>query len=216
LPFASFTEPIDIANVPEEVLHILTQIGFRDRNDLIEQLLSRENPMAKIFVGLLMKTTDLDQLPWDTAQSGPMAPIMPMEASMPSREDTLSESSGFPNESQIPESPSLGSCSFDALPLWDDRATSPLQILATQTFETTGITMWSVMTTIQYGLAKLPYLWFHPNSRLLYVRSIEANSYYSVAASFRTQADVTVTVYAHKGDNDDSMVFFNALRSWFG
>jgi BR serine/threonine kinase len=218
LPFATFTEPIDIASVPAEVLQVLTQIGFRDRKDLVGQLLSRENPMAKVFVGLLMGSTDLEQLPWESAESGPCDPLVPTDLSPESGEsEPITPCIGFPRKDRegIPQSPSLGSCSFDALPLWLDGPTSPSQILATETFDTTGMTIWSVMSSIQTGLAKLPYLWFHPHSQLFYIRSIDANAYYSVSAAFRTATDITINITAHRGDFDESASFFRFVRSWF-
>jgi BR serine/threonine kinase len=217
LPFAPFTEPLNVANIPAEVLEILKQIGFRDRRDLIGQLESRENPIAKVFVALLMGTTDLEQLPWTCAQSG-ASTIAPIDFSIPIQPADLPgrESEGLIAEhAGLPESPSLGSCSFDAVPLWFDGPILPSQVLATVTIEIRGRPLWAVMTAIQNGLGRLSYLWFHPDPRLICIRSTDATAYYSVSATLQAPMEAALTLIAHKGDPERSAAFFDAVRQWF-
>jgi BR serine/threonine kinase len=212
LPFAPFTDPINIASLTPDVLHALNQIGFRDRSELANQLQSRENPMAKVFVGLLLKTTDLEQLPWETAYSGVGESPEPIDPSMFEIGSVhLSKSKPV----AIGESASMGSCSFDALPVWSEISTLSSEAVATAKFETSATTIWLVMATLQHGLARLPLLWFHPNPRFILVRTLDANAYYSITAEPHRQTDVTITIISHKGDVDEASGFFDVIRGWF-
>ncbi|KAK8882704.1 Serine/threonine-protein kinase brsk1 [Tritrichomonas musculus] len=65
LPLPSIKPPIDIAQLDEETINVLRQLGFdEDDSELSKELKSNEHSMAKVFVYMLTNRQKLDNLPW--------------------------------------------------------------------------------------------------------------------------------------------------------
>nr|AGM32851.1 putative CAMK family protein kinase [Coptotermes formosanus] len=179
LPMVESFGPIQ--DVSENVLNILSRIGFDDANELNEMLLSKENTLAKVFVGMLNSKIDLSSLPWGE-----------------SNKFRCFEENSF---SKIRyQFGSLGiMASFVHRWEWDvDEQTQPL-IESTKEILSTGLSIWWVMKRVQESCDASSFDWFHPDPQTVYCRSDDGPSYLSVFGRFESQSVIVLNVSLHTG-----------------
>ena len=205
LPLANFLAPMDPQALSEDVMDVLNQIGFNDREELAEQLQSSDNSMAKVFVAMLASAVDLEQLPWETAHAGPPKPLVDtsfVEGAGGAVANPVPGDDPLHREGRVQNfgGASLEMYSFAARPNWAIGETPATDVLDEVVFETFGIPVWEVMSRVQLLLGNLPFQWFHPNLVLIFARTQDGTLYVSVQATFKTSDDLLVTVKLHKGN----------------
>jgi BR serine/threonine kinase len=204
LQHAEFGDPIDVASVPEFVIENLAQIGFPDPEELAAQLHTTETTMAKVFVTMLLHDIDLQQLPWEASHSGPPTPVVQTAMEIGPITNTNNpaiETRRLGRREHIDIGSPGGMYSMPDT-RWRLETTSAAEVtneIAVDTFETP---IWSVMAKIQVVIGDMPFQWFHPNLTLMYVRSQDAELYFTVTGVFRSQIDVSVVFALNKGVAD--------------
>lgn len=65
LPLPQLTSPVDIHTVDPQFIRLLTNIGFKTRDELEQDLQSQDHTMAKVFLHILKRSAKLEQIPWN-------------------------------------------------------------------------------------------------------------------------------------------------------
>jgi BR serine/threonine kinase len=202
LQHAQFGDPIDVASLPEFVVENLAQIGFPDPDDLAAQLDTAETTMAKVFVAMLLHDVDLQRLPWEASHSGPPTPLAQTAMEIgPITINPAIETRRFGRREHIEIGSPGGTYSMPDT-RWRLETMAAEEVtneIAVDTFDTP---IWSVMAKIQVVIGDMPFQWLHPNLALMYVRSQDAELYFTVSGIFRSQIDVSVIFALNKGAAD--------------
>ena len=206
IPIIAHEESIDPSLLPQEILNILTQIGFQDQNELNEELLSNKNTMAKVFVSMLTVKLDFEKLPWDESSKETKSNSLDDNSFMISHKKfTVNEEDPFRRHTEVSKIPqSLEIQSLAIRPNWmtDDPTQSSLVTNVLKSSEKCfyGKTIWLIMSRCQEAANDCGLQWFHPNPMTLYARTADGGFYISINASFKEQDEIRIESKLHKGE----------------
>lgn len=206
LPFVNIG-PIKIEEIDPQILKNLLRVGFSE-DDLGSELASPENNMAKVFLSMLQQKTNIESIPWTSADSN-AAEILQQSDIMtavhqphfhPNSSDPFQRHGVTPSESL-----SLSQMSYANQYTWGiEDQTNYLQ---EKSFETFGISIWQIMFSIQCQLNTMGMQWFHPNPQEILCRSEQSDLYVTIEGTFRTTEDVNLSVKLVHGEDQ----YFNDL-----
>ena len=216
LPFL-ILGPVDISTIDSKLIRNLLDIGFTEE-DLAQELQLEDNSMAKVFLTMLRQRTDLDAIPWDSADSN--APSLLSDNSfLTGRKPHFKANISDPFQrhavvhSQESLSLSVGmSVANQAAWNLDDQP----EILSENSMETFGVPIWQIMYTVQDLLSSMDMQWFHPDPQTILARNEDANLYIEVEGFFRTTEDVTVIAKLRRGDLEHFNSLCDSLQSALG
>jgi hypothetical protein len=160
--------------------------------------------MAKVFVSMLRHDIDIRRLSCEEAHSEPPTPLV--QTAMDVETLTISGSSAigtrqFGHREHI-EVGSPGGISSMPDTRWRLETTSAPEVANEITVDTFDTSIWSVMAKIQMVIRDMSFQWFHPNLALTFVRSQEAELYFTVTGMLRSQFDVSVIFALNIGAAD--------------
>jgi hypothetical protein len=218
IPGKVISDPIDPSSLGPDILNILAEIGLKDPVELSEQLLTTENSIAKIFVGILMNPFCIEALPWERAHVGDPNPVIEPSfiADGPEMEFNRVETAGEPVALQ--ERPhELTAESFVNYSLahsqpWIDDTSNGTQTIDEASIGNFEGSVWNLMAQIQAWLSGPKFAWFHPNSLQILVRSSDGCLYFSVNAILAPGA-INLVARLHRGDIESFKEIVNHLMN---
>ena len=160
LPIPSMQGPIDPTTVEGEVLDVLHKIGYTNDDELLRDLVSPQQSMAKVFFHMLTSRVAIDELDWTRAVGG---------SSFEQTSDDLV--AAFTVDGTDPFQRHIGSMpgsSYEAAtslafrPEWAMPASEPMEVM--QAFDVCArMGLVQTMTAVQLAMSQLEMQWFHPD-----------------------------------------------------
>lgn len=183
LPLPTIKDSIDPSEIQPQLLKVMKQIGYKDDQDLANDLKETGQTMAKVFHYMLTRQTDMASLPWETdshynhhLRHQPSQPISESQSSqdnsMNSEVKELQES----NDEVIdrrPSAPSFGSVySLAHKTDWAIGDTITISYEQEESIHSIHANVATVMVTIEVLLDELNHEWFHPDDWTIISRSL--------------------------------------------
>ena len=220
-PLPKLSNPIEISVENESTLDSLNHIGFRDREQLINQLQSSMPNMAKVFFLMLTEPFDPDILPWGQKQTEKRSSdqlffehpfVFPVDNDA-LLEDPFEVKSPSSYNSPISHNNSLNFYNSDWVP-------NPTHIIyeQEQNVRNLMVTMPALMTTLQDYFTTNHYDWFHPNDRTIVVRYSMAPIYINLQGIFNESENengrtINLCVKMIRGTAEDFFTFFEMISN---
>ncbi|OHT06535.1 putative CAMK family protein kinase [Tritrichomonas foetus] len=216
IPDLSHEQPIDPTTLPQEIMKILTQIGFSDDKELNDELTSTENTMAKVFVSMLTVKLDFEKLPWDQSSKVTNSKSLDSNSFMFQSKKLMNNTDDpFHRHGEVRQmQQSLEMQSLATRPNWmcdDPDSTMVTSVLKVSTKCFYGKSIWLVMSRSQEAANDCGLQWFHPNPMIIYARTADGNFYVSITASYKEQDEIMINAKLHKGEENQFSDFTDRL-----
>ena len=217
LPFNTYSSPVDIATVSEDMMNVLRQIGYTDEEELREELHAPTNNMAKVFIAMLTEQLDLENLPWDQSSKAAEDTLTSGGFMDCQKGDELGDDSDpFHRHEHLKVQNSMDIASMSvARPFFSLETTCVTSVLQEVSTEVYGMSIWNVMAKVEEACASFGFQYFHPDPVTVYMRSSDGQCYMSVNADFMLSDELTVRLVLHKGSEEQFQSFKESLfSSW--
>lgn len=223
-PLPKLCNPIEISLGNESTLDSLNHIGFRDREQLLNQLQSNLPNMAKVFFLMLTEPFDPDSLPWGQNQpknqSNANQLFFEHPFVFPIDNDALLED---PFECKSPSSYNSPNNMNNSFNFYNSEwVPNPTQIIYEQEQNVRNLmmTMPSLMSKLQTYFTSNHYDWFHPNDRTIVVRYSMAPIYINLQGILNknendndSESTINLCVKMIRGTADDFFTFFEMIKN---
>ncbi|KAH0786265.1 CAMK family protein kinase [Histomonas meleagridis] len=172
IPIPHISQPVDMANVPYDIIDILKKIGYDDEKELRADLTSNEHTMAKAFYHMLMSRSLLDQsIDWSlSVDSGSNASDSFLE-----QELFLGPQYGYSGTSNGDSSSQFDAASYlnsvVNRPDWDIPETQSIEAIQTNEIDCNGLQITDAMLLMQKMMKQLGMQWFHPDEYTILCRN---------------------------------------------
>lgn len=191
LPFSQYSDSINIESISSNILKTLQQIGYDDPNDLSQELSSSGFKMSKVFLHLLSSNLNLEELPWNKANFGPLESKIIEEGQFEVQNNSLSlkieqksnSIKSYPQENKS----DVEEASFSV-------------IIKEMIIEAHSLNIWIILSYIEEFLSKNSFQWFYSDILTFVARSIDSTVYFSIRLNFQTPEDTSISFCLHKGD----------------
>jgi BR serine/threonine kinase len=176
LPMPNLPDPVPLADVDEDVVALLTAIGYTAET-LADDFAAEGNTMAKVFLQRLTVAQSLDKLPWSADLRPPgavdliMSPhVMPFASSSP---DAFALRPMHGVETPFGES-------VAERPQWANFTPGQYKSDLMQPCVDIAMPLDALMAKMQILLTSLNFQWFHPDDRTLYGKGTDEGTYLCV------------------------------------
>ena len=181
LPLPTINECIDPSEIQPQLLKVMKQIGYKDDQELANDLKEEGQTMAKVFHYMLTRQTDIASLPWETAshhvqiQKRRSNQIATENSENKENQENQTDNSIDSEVKELQESnddvidhspakPSFGSVySLAKKTDWAIGDTITVSYEQEESIRSIHASMALVMTTIELFLDELNHEWFHPD-----------------------------------------------------
>lgn len=168
LPLPHIDEPIDPDEIQPQLLKVLKQIGYKNDEELVEDLKSKGQTMAKVFHYMLTRQTDRSQLPWEKARHYDIEADMGKEEMLPEIPDAAEQNLDI-RIRQSDMSPGVYSLAKKAD--WAIGDSIMVNYDQENVIESIHMTSAQLMSVLQQIMNELKYEWFHPDDLSLLART---------------------------------------------
>lgn len=218
LPVPLIEEPMEIYDIDPRVISILTQIGYDDMDELIQDLESHEHKMVKSFCRLLSKKTSIEELPWpsivNSEKKDQIVPDdlfkMPPQTPMIGTNFTVSDPFKRLNKHKGKRISSIGINSNAVRADWDVED-SELAFNVIQAFLGIVLTPEKLMIEIQNYCKDSGYEWFFPNEYCLMCHNPDVSTFIVAEIQRECEYSIKLTVYLVNGSTNAYNLFINDM-----
>ena len=212
IPSPGFSNPIDPMTISEDIRISLSRIGITD-DEIRDSALSNESNPVKIFIILLSRHIQPNELPWEKA-------ITSMDKSFIQNNDIQDFGNSFVNQlnlgertNRIPDtnlsSPEGFSLAFS--PQWFQMAAEKDTYDFDEKFGPIAIPLPFLMTGLEIIVIDVGYIYFHPNDLRIIAKHKEGNTYLIIDAVFNSQDSICVRLQMKNVTQEDSEVIPRAI-----
>lgn len=219
LPLPSLNDPISIENLGDDIVNLLLQIGYTDRQEVETELSSEGHRMAKVFYFMITSHVDVTQLDWSLSVGGLSSDfnhdddnneliVSPVETSFRiiGSDPFHRHVHGTPGSSHSGEPMSFAVQLDWALP-----EQTLVHYEDIHTISCKGHELIEIMASIQATVRKLGMQWFHPDDFQVICRQEEVGLY---AIAQCTYDNLELNLYLHlcHGSSESFTVFCRAVE----
>lgn len=188
LPLPTIDESIDPSKIQPQLLKVMKQIGYKDDQELINDLKEPGHTMAKVFHYMLTRQTDITSLPWETASHH--VHIQRHRSAQINAENQGNQADDSANNEvkelqesnddivdRRPSKPSFGSVySLAHKTDWAIGDTITISYEQEETISSIHASVAVIMTKIELLLDELGHEWFHPDDWTIISRALNRSN----------------------------------------
>ena len=216
IPFPDFNCPLDVSLVNDDVRNSLNKIGI-SQEEIEESILSSDTNPVKVFVMLLTRQIQLNELPWEKAESSMNAQILE-EAT----ENTDTFGSGVVNQSNLygRKKPMADISSPDGFSLaqranwFNVEPSNVIQYDINESFGPIIIPLSQLMNELEQIVLNNNYSFFHPNDLELLGKN-ERDTYIIIEAVFSTPESITINLQMKNPTQEESETICSAIAALY-
>lgn len=216
IPFPDFACPMDISLVNDDVRNSLMKIGI-SQEEIEESMLASDTNPVKVFVMLLTRQIQLNELPWDKAEKSMNVPI-PDEISVSNDDDSFG--SGVVNQSNLygRKKPIADISSPDGFSLahrvnwFNVEPSNRIQYDINESFGPIIIPLAQLMNELEQIILNNNYVFFHPNDLQLLGKN-DKETYIIIDAVFSTPESITINLQMKNPTQEESESICSAIAA---
>lgn len=195
LPLPAFGQPIDLNEVPPDIVDIIHKVGYTNDEELANDFSQPGHSMAKVFYYMLTSRVALDQIDW-TQSVGNDEPVDENEETymMAPFNQAFGVGGNDPfhrHQNDIGQSLELG-MSIANRPDWVVQETEAVEFMQTHDIICQGMDVALTMDSIQILCRNMDMQWFHPDDFMIVARR-EKQELYIVFQCMSNGIDQTET-----------------------
>ena len=217
LPTSSYSDPVPIEQLSEDIIDTLIKIGYPDKDSLIAELTAHGPSVAKIFFHMITKLFALDQIDWSQSLSAITTSYEPDDSDLveePQRQAFAVMGTDKFHRHVIPlshrdEPMSLAHKAEWALPVKEQVEYEQVHML-----DCSSIPLTYSMLSVQRAVRQLGMQWFHPDDFSILCRHEEMGLYCSAVAAVEG-VSTSLSLQLYSGTPEAFTVFCKAVESSF-
>ncbi|OHT17146.1 putative CAMK family protein kinase [Tritrichomonas foetus] len=201
LPLPFYSSPIDVEPIQYNVMKTLQQVGF-NKDELIKELTSNGQNMAKVFYFMLIRLIDYTALPWHQANSGNTFLEPDQDETQLWTYDSLDSGIDFDNENCLSLAEKID---------WDIGNKLEIDFKKTETITISGHSLAEIMYEMQEALVEFYYYYFHPDDQTL-LATKDHETFIIINAELKEESTVSLKVNLFSGSDDDFDELIEKIR----
>ncbi|OHT06291.1 CAMK family protein kinase [Tritrichomonas foetus] len=212
IPFPDFSNPIDPSIISVDVKNSLLKIGISEE-EIQYGLMSTESNPVKVFVMLLTRQIQLNELPWESSiTSIESSQNIPIE-SIPGHtfgNGVVNQSNLYERKKPIPDVSSPDGFSLAMRVNWFQLDTQYVEYDVDETFGPVVIPLVQLMNALEHIVIQLKYSFFHPNDLQILGRN-ERDTYLIIDVTFTTAEALSIHLQMKNAAQEDRETLCRAI-----